>query len=192
MYAIADGITEDDASLLKEKYRAINGGAQNAGDLKIIPGDLKLQTMAVRPNDAEWEKAVNMCARMILMTLGVPSELMNDAANKTYSNQREANKAFYTQTCIPIAEKIYSAISRDAAQYYADKPNICIDKDQIEDLSEQRDRMATIAERLVRSNIIDANEAREMLGFARKTDDELKDMVQTQTNLNLRSVSNGI
>jgi HK97 family phage portal protein len=189
MYAIADGITEDDATVLKEKYRAINGGAQNAGDLKIVPGEMKLQTLAVRPNDAEWEKAVNMCARMILMTLGVPSELMNDAANKTYSNQREANKAFYTQTCIPIAEKIFAAISRDAAQYYKDDPIICIDKDQIEDLSEQRDRMATIAERLVRSRIIDENEAREMLGFARKSDEEIQAMT---TNQNLRSVSNGI
>jgi HK97 family phage portal protein len=199
MYAIADGIGEEEAAKLKQKYRDINGGANNAGDLNVVPGELKLQTLAVRPNDAEWEKAVSMCSRIILMALGVPSELMNDAANKTYNNQQEANKAFYTQTCIPIAQRIFTAISRDARAYYKDRPEIKIDKDKIEELQNNRDLASRVATRMHRFNIIDTNEAREMLDFAPRTDEinnqitgASEDVQDDIKSTKLRSVINGI
>jgi phage portal protein BeeE len=133
-----------------------------------VSGDLKIDKINDNPHDAEWEKATLNSMRMILMSFGVSSELLNDAGNKTYSNYREARKALYMEASIPMARKIYGAITKHLSKYYEDSPVICLDIDKIESIQEDRGFAAERLTRMVDAGIITPNEAREELGYSRK------------------------
>ncbi len=174
--AKAPGITEGEAQRMKDKWQLESGGANNSHRLKVVSDNLEFVKLTDKPHEAEWEKAIMLTSRMILMGLGVPSELMNDAQNKTYNNQKEARKALYMEACIPLARKFYGAMNRKLAVYYKDKPEICIDTDAIDAIQEDR---ALVIERLTKAvagGIITKNEARVELGYPASMDESADDL----------------
>jgi phage portal protein BeeE len=114
---------------------------------------------------------------MIFMSLGVSSELMNDAGNKTYSNYQEARKALYMEACIPLARKLYGTITRSLQPFYNDNPKICLDVDAIEAIQEDRGLAIQRLQAAVTAGLITPNEARQELGYA-TLDDPAADSLQ--------------
>lgn len=165
--AVSPSMIKEEQNEAKENWRQ-QRGANNAHELTIVSGNMELKPLFTAPHDAEWEKAVMMAMRMILMSFGVSSELLNDAGNKTYSNYREARKALYMEASIPMARKIYGAITKQLSKYYADSPVIKLDVDRIESIQEDRGFAAERLTRMVDAGIITPNEAREELGYSRK------------------------
>jgi len=174
--AKAPGITQAQSQELKDRWEQSSGGANNAHRLKVVSDNLTFEKLTDKPNEAEWEKAIMMTTRMILMGLGVPSELMNDAQNKTYNNQKEARKALYMEACIPLARKFYGSITKSLQGYYKDNPEICIDVDNIEAIQEDRALVIDRLTKAVAGGIITPNEAREELGYP-PVDDELASLL---------------
>lgn len=174
--AKAPGITQQQSQELKDRWEQSYGGANNSHRLKVISDNLILEKLTDKPNEVEWEKAIMMTSRMILMGLGVPSELMNDAQNKTYNNQKEARKALYMEACIPLARKFYGALTKSLQMYYKDNPEICIDIDSIEAIQEDRALVIDRLTKAVAGGILTPNEAREELGYA-PVDDELASLL---------------
>lgn len=165
--ATSPSMLPEEQNEAKSKWRE-QRGANNSHELTIVSGDLKIDKINDNPHDAEWEKATLNAMRMILMSFGVSSELLNDAGNKTYSNYREARKALYMEASIPMARKIYGAITKHISKYYDDKPVICLDIDKIESIQEDRGFAAERLTKMVQAGIITPNEAREELGYSRK------------------------
>lgn len=165
--ASSPSIMAEDIDDIKRNWRT-QRGANNAHELTVVSGELKFDKLNDSPHDAEWEKAVLNAMRMILMAFGVSSELLNDAGNKTYSNYREARKALYMEASIPMARKIYGAITKHLSRYYADAPKICLDVDKIESIQEDRGYAVERLTKAVDAGILTQNEAREELGYSRK------------------------
>ena len=163
--AKAPGITQAQSQELKDRWEQTSGGANNSHRLKVVSDNLTFEKLTDKPADAEWEKAIMMTSRKILMGLGVPSELMNDAQNKTYNNQKEARKALYMEACIPLARKFYGAITQSLQKYYKDNPVICLDIDNIEAIQEDRALVIDRLTKAVSGGILTPNEAREELGY---------------------------
>ena len=162
--ATAPGITQEESNRLKDAWQ-MQGGAANAHRLKIVSENLTLQRFSDKPQEAEWSEAVQQSMRMIVMALGLSSELLNDAANKTYSNFQEARKALYMEAAIPLGKMIYSAITRALQPFYSDNPVIEIDTDKIDAIQEDRALVIDRLTKAVAAGIITANEAREELGY---------------------------
>jgi HK97 family phage portal protein len=162
--ATAPGITQEESNRLKDAWQ-MQSGAANAHRLKIVSENLTLQRFSDKPQEAEWSEAVQQSMRMIVMALGLSSELLNDAANKTYSNFQEARKALYMEAAIPLGKMIYSAITRALQPYYKDNPVIHIDVDKIEAIQEDRALAIDRLTKAVQAGIITPNEAREELGY---------------------------
>lgn len=96
------------------------------------------------------------------------------------SNYREARKALYMEASIPMARKIYGAITKHLSKYYEDSPVIQLDVDKIESIQEDRGFAAERLTRMVDAGIITPNEAREELGYSRKDGgDELRRYLST-------------
>lgn len=177
--AVSPSMLKEEQNEAKESWRQ-QRGANNAHELTIVSGNLDIKSLHTPPHDAEWEKAIMVAMRMILMSFGVSSELLNDAGNKTYSNYREARKALYMEASIPMARKIYGAITKQLSKYYDDSPVIKLDVDRIESIQEDRGFAAERLTRMVDAGIITPNEAREELGYARKDGgDELQRYLST-------------
>jgi HK97 family phage portal protein len=163
--ATAPGITAEEANRLKDSWQS-QSGAANSHRLRIVPENLTLQRFSDKPQDAEWSQAVQQSMRMIVMAMGLSSELLNDAANKTYSNFQEARKALYMEAAIPLGKMIYSAITRSLQPYYTDNPVIHIDVDKIDAIQEDRALAIDRLTKAVTAGVITPNEAREELGYS--------------------------
>lgn len=156
------GMSKEEGQEIIDGYQ-LQGGAQNAHRLRLISGELTLHNTNTDPHDAEWSNAVLMAMRMILMSLGVSSSLMNDAANKTYNNVKDSRKALYLDASLPIGDMLYKKFSNKTRPYYSDNPCIKIDRSSIEALQEDAKAQAERLAELKLSGIISANEARSVL-----------------------------
>ena len=164
LVGLAPGITEEEAQRVQDTWQA-QSGANNAHRLKIVGGDMELKSYATSPNDAQWKEAFQTSMRVILMSLGVSSTLMNDGANLTYSNYKEGRKQLYMEGGIPLAKKIYNAITRKLQPYYRDNPTIIVDTDNIEAIQEDKKFAMERLTKAVDGGILTANEARVELGY---------------------------
>jgi len=169
LVAKGPSLTKEEANRVRDAWTE-QSGAQNSHRLKFISENIELQKLNDKPHDAEWSKAVEQSMRMIFMAFGISSELMNDAGNKTYSNYREARKALYMEASIPMARKIYGAITKALQKYYEDRPVICLDVDKIESIQEDRGFAVERLTKAVLAGILTPNEAREELNYAPKPD----------------------
>jgi HK97 family phage portal protein len=182
--ARAEGITKEEAQRLRSSWRE-QSGANNSADLKIISENMTLEKMNVTPHDAEWEKAVLQAMRVIFMTLGVSSSIMNDAGNKTYNNVHDSRKALYQEGVIPLAKMIYGAITRKLSPYYRDTPSIVLDVDNIDGIQEDKKIQAERLTLLKREGIITANEARIELRYPISPDDIANTLVNSSVANNI-------
>jgi len=164
VYASAEGIDKAEAEALRNDWES-QSGSENSHRLKIAGGDIKFHKLDVTPHDSEWNNAILVAMRMIYMTLGVSSSLMNDAANKTYNNVHDSRKALFTETSIPIAKRVYSAITNSLQKYYKDSPVIRIPTDRIASIQEDTKDLIQYLVDAVDAGIMTANEARKKLGL---------------------------
>lgn len=167
---------ESEAQEIVDRFQD-QSGARNSHRLKLIHNDIELQSLNTSPHDAEWNNAILSSMRMIFMSFGVSSSLMNDAANKTYNNVKDSRKALYTDACLPIAHHIYRAISRFLLPYYKDRPSIMVDEDSIEALQEEKGRQAERIVKLVHSGLYTRNEGRQELGKPVSADPKANELI---------------
>jgi phage portal protein BeeE len=88
------------------------------------------------------------------MLLGLPGDA-------TYANYREANRALWRLTVLPLADKILGGISNALAAWWPDV-RLRIDVDQVTALAEDRERLWA---QVSGADFLSAGEKREMLGF---------------------------
>jgi HK97 family phage portal protein len=162
--AKAMGLDKAEAEEIKSNWRE-QSGANKSHELKIMSANLEIEKYNDSPHDAEWSQAILTSMRMIFMTLGVSSSLMNDAANKTYNNVHDARKALYTEGAIPIAKRLLAGITDKLQHYYEDNPVIKIDTDSIDVLQEDKLALAKRLKIEIDSGLITPNEGRKQLGL---------------------------
>ena len=180
--ARANGMNSNEAQKVKEAWRA-QRGANNHHELSIISENLEIEKLGTTPHDAEWGQAILQAMRVIFMTMGVSSSLMNDAGNKTYNNVHDSRKALYQEGAIPLAHKIYNAFTRKLQPYYSDNPTIVVDTENIDVIQEDKKIQAERLERLVRARIMTPNEARTELRL-RMSDDPQANMLMDSSVVN--------
>ena len=77
--------------------------------------------------------------------LGVPSILIGDRTNQKFSNYKEVKEALYTETLLPIADKIKSMLNEFLSQDFELNEFIDYDIEPKEGLQENRaEKMNTL------------------------------------------------
>ena len=94
------GLTEDQAIALQERLQEYSK-ASNKGKIPVTSYNLKWQQMGMSPVDLGIVESDKMDLRTLCNIYHVPSELFNDASNKTYSNTQEAARAVWVNAVIP-------------------------------------------------------------------------------------------
>jgi phage portal protein BeeE len=103
-------------------------------------------------------------AREIALAFGVPPMLIGLPGDATYANYREANRALWRLTILPLVDKILGAISGALAAWW---PGVKLraDIDLVTALAEDRERLWA---QVSSADFLSADEKREMLGFERR------------------------
>lgn len=180
---------------LKRAFREEHQGSANVGNIVAlsVPG-MELQQYGWAPSDMDWLKGLDKADTLICNAFGVPPELAGIAAQKTYSNLKEANVALYTDAVLPILElflewlSYWEYLGLETNQYFE------VMRHKVRELQpEELERHAAIQGDVDRG-IRTRNEARAALGLPKHDDPAADDlMVHTEVMpLGLVSVNEGM
>ena len=143
VYAAADAgnLTEEQFERLKKELEEGYQGAMNAGRPLLLEGGLDWKSMSMSPRDMDFIDAKNSAAREIALAFGVPPMLLGIPGDNTYSNYAEANRAFWRQTVLPLAQRCLQSIASWLSPAYDAPFRLQIDQDQITALSSEREAL---------------------------------------------------
>src|SRR4029077_3976355 len=83
--------------------------------------------------------------------------------DNTYSNYQEANRVFWRQTVLPLAQRIGCSLAQWLAPAFGSGLRIAVDTDRIDALATDR---AALWERVTNAPFLTLNEKREAVGYA--------------------------
>jgi HK97 family phage portal protein len=166
----------DGASLSGEQFERLKAelesefsGTRNAGRPLLLEGGLKWQALSLTPADMDFVALKEGAARDIALAFGVPPVLVGLPGDATYANAREAGRALYRQTILPMAGRILDALSAMLGDWMG-PVRLAVDTDQISELAEDR---AKLWEQVGAAEFLSDVEKRAMLGFARVKEEPL-------------------
>jgi len=133
-------LTPDQFERLREELASAFVGAGNAGRPMLLEGGLRWQAMSLTPADMDFAALKAAAARDIALAFGVPPMLLGLPGDSTYANYREANRALWRLTLLPLAAKLLGALSEGLQTWFPD-PGLAIDLDQVPALAEDRERL---------------------------------------------------
>lgn len=111
VYATGGHMTEDQFARLRSELEANYQSARNAGRPLLLEGGLDWKPLSLSPKDMDFMEAKNGAAREIALAIGVPPMLLGIPGDNTYSNYQEAQRAFWRQTVLPLANRTAAALS---------------------------------------------------------------------------------
>jgi HK97 family phage portal protein len=136
-------------------------GAGNAGRPMLLEGGLKWQSISLSPADMDFIALKDSAARDIAMAFGVPPMLIGIPGDATYANYREANRALWRQTVLPLASTILSSIEQGLQSWGVDG-RLSVDVDTVPALSDDREKLW---QRVSEADFLSPAEKRTMLGI---------------------------
>jgi HK97 family phage portal protein len=154
-------LAADQYNRLKAELDEQFAGAVNAGRPMLLEGGLKWQALSLTPSDMDFVGLKAAAAREIALAFGVPPMLLGLPGDSTYANYREANRALWRLTVLPLAERILAGIGAALAHWWPGT-RLAVDADQISALAEDRERLWA---QVTAADFLSDGEKREMLGF---------------------------
>ena len=136
----AGGLTSDQFDRLKDELAQAFSGTTNAGRPMVLEGGLKWQSLSLSPADMDFANLKAAAARDIALAFGVPPMLLGLPGDSTYANYREANRALWRLTLLPLAAKLFAALGEGLAPWFP-KAGLAIDLDRVPALSEDREKL---------------------------------------------------
>jgi len=164
VFHFEEDLRDDEFEELKERVRSEYGGAEQAGQIGVTAGSkLNIQEMGNTNKDMDFVKlqqaAINACALQYKCPLPLIS---NQAA--TFNNYKEAKLALFDDAVLPLADRIFAALSAFLLPRYGlDPAKVRITYD-ILSISTLRTRVLEEIRTRTEINIESDNELRTFLG----------------------------
>jgi len=160
----ASGLTSDQFDRLKAELEQAFSGAANAGRPMLLEGGLKWQSLSLSPADMDFAELKAAAARDIALALGVPPMLLGLPGDNTYANYKEANRALWRLTLLPLTGKIIWGLQQGLRPWFP-SATISVDLDLIPALSQDREALWS---QVAGADFLDPEEKRALLGLPAK------------------------
>jgi HK97 family phage portal protein len=163
VYAGPDGghLTDEQFERLKQELDENFSGALNAGRPLLLEGGLDWKALSLSPKDMDFAETKASAAREIALAFGVPPLLLGLPGDNTFRNYEEANRAFWRQTIIPLAQRLQKAFHAWTQPGFAPF-RLDYDADRIDALAQER---ATEWSRIGAAAFLTVDEQREAAGY---------------------------
>jgi HK97 family phage portal protein len=146
---------------IQNKFESEWAGAANAGRSVFMEGGLEWKPAGMTIRDADWVEMMKVYLRQMAALFDVPSELLGDSENKTYSNMKEARRAFYLETVLPLCDFIIDEFNRSIVPLWGKDMWLQIDRANIEALQDDWKERAQLVNQL---DFLTWNEKRKYIG----------------------------
>ena len=154
-------LTKAQFERLKDELSAQYEGSGNAGRPLLLEGGLSWKPFSMSPADMDFVRLKEAAARDVALAFGVPPVLLGLPGDATYANAKEAGRALYRQTVLPLAKKILRGLENMLGDWLG-PVRFTIDEDQLSELMEDR---AKLWAAVTSADYLTDAEKRTMLGF---------------------------
>jgi len=167
VYRGPDGIGQTDAQFerLKSELEQQFQGHENAGRPLLLDGGLEWRPLSLSPKDMDFVEAKAAAAREIALAFGVPPMLLGLPGDNTYANFAEANRSFWRQTVIPLAQRAAASFAHWLGPAFGRDLHFEIDLDRIDALACERE---ALWRRVSAADFLSDDEKREAVGYGRR------------------------
>ena len=155
------GLSSDQFDRLKAELASAYAGHANAGRPMLLEGGLKWQALSLSPADMDFAELKAAAARDVALAFGVPPMLLGLPGDATYANYREANRALWRLTLLPLADKLFPALREGLVTWFPDAA-LAIDLDGVPALAEDREKLWA---QVGAASFLSDDEKRAMLGL---------------------------
>ena len=164
-----DALDDRQYDRLKQQIQQLYQGTDNVGRPMILDGGLEAQPLSFSPQDMSMDKSMLWSAQRICAAFGVPGELVG-LMSATYQNRREARKALYTETILPLLDRIADDLNNWLAPQFGPNLTLAYDRDSIEALQEDREALFN---QIKAASWLTVNEQRVMAGYEERPEGDV-------------------
>ena len=158
----AGTLTPDQFERLKVELQDGYQGARQAGRPLLLEGGLDWKPMGMTPKDMDFFEAKNAAARDIALAFGVPPLMLGLPGDNTHANYKEANRAFFRLTVMPLANRLADALAAWLGPLEGKSIRLVPDADQVDALAEDRE---ALWRRVNAATFLSEAEKREAVGY---------------------------
>ncbi|MEX0345052.1 MAG: phage portal protein [Rhizobiaceae bacterium] len=164
VYAPKEGgnLTEEQYDRLQAELENGFSGPPGAGKPLLLDGGLDWKAMGLTPRDMDFIEAKNAASRDIALAFGVPPMLLGIPGDNTYSNYREANRAFYRMTVLPLVGRAANELGAWLGPFFEGNLRLWYDADQIDAMAADREAHWT---RIGSADFLTDDEKRQAVGY---------------------------
>ncbi len=139
VYEPGDGsaLSAEQFERLKSEMEAGFAGAGNAGRPMLLEGGLRWQALSLSPAEMDFAGLKAAAARDIALAFGVPPMLLGLPGDNTYANLKEAGRALWRLTILPLAGEVLTSLSQGLAGWLPDL-RLAVDLNRVPALAEDR------------------------------------------------------
>jgi len=132
------GLAPEQKEEFRKEVDQVNAGPENAGKWIITEGESSWTQMSMNPKDIDWQNGQKFTMRQICSVMGVPSMLLGDTEATTYNNYKEARRALYEETILPLMDTYTDELNARLVPLFGKGLRLDYDRDAIEALQEDR------------------------------------------------------
>jgi HK97 family phage portal protein len=157
------GLTPEQRNAMKRDLMEMYTGQHNAGRPMLLEGGFSWQPFGMNMVDMEFTEGKNQAAREIALAFGVPPLILGINGDNTFANYAEAQRAFYRDAVLPLANRFYRALSRWLLPSFdLQNARLVIDEDAVIALADERAAKWTTAQS---ADFLTVDEKRAMVGY---------------------------
>lgn len=134
----AEPWTAQQSASVRSWFRSFFPGGKQHGEIPIVGGELGYLQLGLSATDLDILESLQVTTRMLCSGYGYPAELLNDKAASTYNNVSEARKAAYTDSVLPLLDKLKEGLNRFIGPEYKDEVFFDYITDGIPELQENK------------------------------------------------------
>lgn len=168
----ADGLTEEQAVAIQDKFKKQHQGVHKAGDILVTPSALTWTAFGLSAVDLNILASKTEMVNELCNVYQYPSDLMG--GDKKYNNFAEARKAVITDCIIPLVESrkaVYNKFIKDIL-----KEDLVIEYDYtiFPEMQDDLEKQSKIA---MSSYLLTIDERRSLMGYDQLKESERKNVI---------------
>lgn len=168
----ADGLTEEQADAIQNKFKQQHQGVHKAGDILVTPSALKWTAFGLSPVDLNILDAKREMIDELCNAYNYPSDLMG--GDKKYNNFEQARKAAITDAVIPLVESRKNVLNRLIKNNLKEDLVLEFDYTVFPELQDDIELQAKVA---MQAYILTMDERRAIMGYDALLPSERKNVV---------------
>ena len=107
------GFSNKVMEVVRKAFVGITGGAEKFNKVEVVEQAVDFTQLGMDAGDLKLIESQLPHIRSVCRALNLPSQIFGDYQSNTYSNYKEANKAFYTNAVIPNVKQFINQFQKD-------------------------------------------------------------------------------